>query len=430
MQKLEERDYFTDYNILKEPYEYFEAVRSHGPVWQPPGKDYLIVTGFEEVLEILNNPRDFSASIGVAGAAAPLPFEPHGSDISEQLDANRSRILAGDQVVNLDDAPHTNMRALINRLFTPSRLKANQEFIETYSEELVKQAVANGGVELIKTIATPFVTLVIADLLGVPADDRRHFMKLIEAAPAPGNLDSSANDFSGENHPIVAMAGYFVRYLMERQQHPRNDIISELANATFPDGTKPRLEDLAGLAAFIFGAGQDTSAKLLGNSLRYIVDQPGLQDQLRHDPSLIPAMLEEVLRLEGSTKQTARLARRDTKIGNLKVPAGTKLLIALSAANRDARRWPDPQAFVLDRPKIKEHVGFGRGKHVCAGAPLARVEVRIILEKLLQYTSNIDFDESKHGPRGQRKLDFEPSFIIRGLAELHLKLTPSAAMDA
>lgn len=279
MQKLEERDYFTDYNILKEPYEYFEAVRSHGPVWQPPGKDYLIVTGFEEVLEILNNPRDFSASIGVAGAAAPLPFEPHGSDISEQLDANRSRILAGDQVVNLDDAPHTNMRALINRLFTPSRLKANQEFIETYSEELVKQAVANGGVELIKTIATPFVTLVIADLLGVPADDRRHFMKLIEAAPAPGNLDSSANDFSGENHPIVAMAGYFVRYLMERQQHPRNDIISELANATFPDGTKPRLEDLAGLAAFIFGAGQDTSAKLLGNSLRYIVDQPGLQDQ-------------------------------------------------------------------------------------------------------------------------------------------------------
>jgi cytochrome P450 len=305
-------------------------------------------------------------------------------------------------------------------------LRANQEFIAAYSEELVKDAVAKGSVELIKSIATPFVTLVIADLLGVPAEDRQLFMNLIEAAPPPGSLNSSDNDFSGENHPMVVMAGYFARYIMERQQQPRDDILSELARATFPDGSKPRLEDLVGLATFIFGAGQDTSAKLLGNSMRHIVDQQGLQDQLRHNPSLLPAMLEEVLRLEGSTKQTARLARRDTHIGELKVPAGTKVLVALSAANRDARRWAGPEAFVLNRPKNQEHIGFGRGKHVCAGAPLARVEVRIILEQFLKYTSNIDLDERKHGPRGRRELNFDASFIIRGLAELHLKLTPSA----
>ena len=164
--------------------------------------------------------------------------------------------------------------------------------------------------------------------------------------------------------------------------------------------------------------------------MRYLVDEPGLQKKLRQDPSLIPAMLEEVLRLEGSTKQTARLARRDTQIGDLKVPAGTKILVALSAANRDPRRWPNPQAFVLDRPAIKEHLGFGRGKHVCAGAPLARVEVRIILEQFIKYTSNIDLDENEHGPCGDRELNFEPSFIIRGLAELHLKLTPSVAISA
>jgi cytochrome P450 len=430
VQKLEERDYFTDHDILKEPYRFFEAVRSHGPVWQPPGKDYLIVTGFDEALEVLKNHHDFSAVIGVAGAAAPLPFEPHGSDITEQLEANRSRILGGDYIVNLDDAPHSNMRSLMSRLFTPSRLRANEEFISAYSEELVKAAVANGSVELIKAIATPFVTMVIADLLGVPAEDRQLFMNLIEAAPPPGSLDSGENDFSGETHPMVAMAGYFARYLMERQQQPRGDILSELAHATFPDGTKPRLEDLISLSTFMFGAGQDTSAKLLGNAMRHIVDQPGLQDRLRQDPSLIPAMLEEVLRLEGSTKQTARLARRDTQIGERKVPAGTKVLVALSAANRDARRWSEPEAFVLDRPKIQEHIGFGRGKHVCAGAPLARVEVRIILERFLKHTSNIELDASRHGPRGQRALDFEPSFIIRGLAQLHLKLTPAAAAGA
>jgi cytochrome P450 len=430
IQTLEERDYFTDYQILKEPYQFFEAVRSHGPVWRPPGKDYLIVTGFDETVEVLRNHHDFSAAIGVAGAAAPLPFEPHGSDISEQLESNRMKILGGSFLVNLDDIPHSNLRSLVNRLFTPSRLKANADFIALTADALVTKSVASGGVELIKNVSTPFVTLVIADLLGVPAEDRQHFMQLIESAPAPGSLNSNENDFSGNNHPMVVMAGYFARYIMERQQRPRGDILSELAHADYPDGSKPRIEDLVSLATFIFGAGQDTSAKLLGNSMRFIVDQPGLQSTLRHDPSVIPAMLEEVLRLEGSTKQTARLARRDTQIGGLKVRAGTKVLVALSAANRDARRWPDPQSFIVDRPKIQEHVGFGRGKHVCAGAPLARVEVRIIIEQFLRYTSNIALDESRHGPRGRRHLDFDPSFIIRGLSELHLKFTPPPAIGA
>ena len=425
MLKLEERDYFSDYEILKDPYQFFEAVRAHGPVYQPPGRDYLIVTGFDEAIEIFNNNRDFSACIGLAGAAAPLPFEPHGSDISEQLDANRSKILGGNLLVNLDDGAHSNMRSLVNRLFTPSRLRANEEFIAKTSKAFVAEAVANGSVELIKSISTPFVTLVIADLLGVPEEDRQHFMDLIEAAPPPGSLESEENDFSGENHPMVAMAGYFARYLMERTQSPRDDILSELANAQYPDGTKPPLVDLIALSTFIFGAGQDTSAKLLGSAMRFLTDEPGLQEKLRADPSLIPAMLEEVLRLEGSTKQTARLARRDTRIGDLEVPAGTKILLAISAANRDGSRWPDPEAFALDRPKIREHVGFGRGKHVCAGAPLARVEVRIILEEFLKQTSSIDLDESRHGPRGQRDLDFDASFIIRGLAALHLKLTPA-----
>jgi cytochrome P450 len=183
--------------------------------------------------------------------------------------------------------------------------------------------------------------------------------------------------------------------------------------------------DLMTLGVFMFGAGQDTSAKLLGNAMRYIVDVPGLQDRLRADPSLIPAMLEETLRLEGSTKQLSRLARRDTKIGDLPVKAGTKVLIGLPGGNRDPRRWDDPAEFRLDRPKIKEHVAFGRGKHVCAGAPLARAEVRIILEKFLEQTSRIDLDEARHGRPGNRDFDFEPSFIIRGLSELQVKLTPA-----
>lgn len=423
MTQFEDRDYFTDHEVAKCPYPFFDAVRAHGPIWQPPGKDYLIVTGFDEALEVFNNSNDFSAIIGLAGAAAPLPFEPEGSDITDQIEANRAAILGGDQVVNLDDEPHTKLRGLINRLFTPSRLKANEAFIAEYSDRMVRGVVAKGECDLIKEIATPFVTMVIADLLGVPVEDRQHFMDLIEASPAPGNLDPELNTHDGDTHPMVAMTGYFYRYISERQAAPRDDILSELANAEYSDGTKPTMMDLMTLGVFMFGAGQDTSAKLLGNAMRYIIDVPGLQDQLRADPSLIPAMIEEVLRIEGSTKQTARLARRDTKIGNTPIKAGTKLLIGIAGANRDGERWEDPNEFVLNRPKIKEHIAFGRGKHTCAGAPLARVEVRVILEKFLEHTSRIELDESRHGPHGDRKFDFEPSFIIRGLSELHLKFT-------
>jgi cytochrome P450 len=426
MDALEHLDYFTDFQILKDPYAWFEAIRAHGPVYQPPGRDYLIVTGFQETLDVLGNIEDFSAIIGLQGAGAPLPFTPQGSDITAQVEAHRSDILGGDFLVNLDDKAHTALRSLVNSLFTPSRLRANEQYLSALSDRMVRDVVAKGECNLIKEICTPFVTLVIADLLGVPAEDRQHFMNLIEASPVPGSLNSGENDFSDANHPMVAMAGYFVNYLQDRRDNPRDDILTEFANATYPDGTKPELATLVQLAIFLFGAGQDTSAKLLGNAMRFIIDQPGLQAQLRADPSLIPALLEEVLRLEGSTKQTARLARKDTKIGDLAVPAGTKVLLALSAANRDPRRWDNPNEFVLERPRIKEHVGFGRGKHVCAGAPLARVEVRVILEKFLQHTAHIDLNETVHGPQNTRKLDYEPSFIIRGLSALQVTFKPAA----
>jgi cytochrome P450 len=424
MQLLEDRDYFTDHVILKDPYAYFEAIRGKGPIYQIPSTGLVIVTGFDEILEVLKNTNDFSSVIAPSGPAAPLPFQPQGSDITPQIEAHRTDFVGGDLIVAYDDQQHNFSRSLLTRLFTPSRLRANEQFMAEYSDQLVKDAVANGGCELIKQIATPFVTMVIADLLGVPLDDRQIFMDAIEAGPPPGSLNS--DDLMAQNQPLVVMGMYFAGYVQERRQDPRADILSELANATYPDGSMPDALEIVRLATFLFGAGQDTSAKLLGNTMKFIVDEPGLQDRLRRNPSLIPPLLEEVLRLEGSAKMTARLARKDTHVGELKVPAGTRVMLALSAANRDPRRWENPQALVLDRPKIKEHLAFGRGVHVCAGAPLARAEVRIILEKFLEHTSHIDLVEEKHGPWNKRNFDYEASFIIRGLSELNIELTPVA----
>jgi cytochrome P450 len=424
--ELAERDYFSDHSILRDPYAYFEAVRAKGPIYQLPSNGIVVVTGFDEILKVLNNTDDFSSIVSVPGPAAPLPFEPQGSDITLQIEAHRNEIMGGDTLVALDDKAHSFSRSLLTRLFTPSRLAANEKFIAAYSDNIVKAAVAKGGCDLIKDVATPFVTSVIADLLGVPEDDAKVFVHAIESGPPPGSLEGEAAQY----HPMIVMAGYFINYVQDRRQNPREDILSELANAKYPDGSLPDAMEIVRLTTFLFGAGQDTSAKLLGNAMRFIVDEPGLQERLRKDPSLIPQMLEEVLRLEGSSKMTARLARKDTHIGDMKIPAGTKVMLALSAGNRDPRRWEgDPAAFQIDRPKIKEHLSFGRGAHVCAGAPLARVEVRIILEKFFEHTSNIVLDEEKHGPRGNRNLDYEPSFIIRGLSGLHLKMTPASRVQ-
>ncbi|MCB2076275.1 MAG: cytochrome P450 [Novosphingobium sp.] len=424
MNALIERDYFSDHEVLKDPYAFFNAIREKGPIYKPPGKDYYIVTGFEEALGVLRDHDTFSAIIGLQGASAPLPFTPHGSDITGQIEAHRKEFAGGDQVVNLDDEPHTKLRAFINTLFVPSRLKASEEFIEVYCDDMVGSAVADGGVELIGKIATPFVTMVVADLLGVPVEDRQLFMDAIAKGPIPGALDGTDPMAGGEEHPFAVMGSYFYGYIADRRSNPRDDILTEFAHAKYNDGTTPEIYDLVQLGMFMFGAGQDTSAKLIGNSMKYLVEDQELQSRLRSDPSQIPAFLEEVLRIEGSTKQTARLARKDTKIGDVEIPAGTKILVALSAANRDPRRWDDPNELVIGRKKVIEHVGFGRGKHVCAGAPLARVEVRVIMEKFLAMTSKIELDTEKH-PNGVSDLNYEPSFIIRGLDRMHIKLTPA-----
>lgn len=424
MEATREVDYFTDHSVLLDPYDFFDEIRGKGPVHQLESRDIVMVTGYQEALEVLNNPADFSSVIAPGGPVVPLPFLPEGADITAQIEAHRGEIPTAELLVALDDRPHSFSRAILNRLFVPSRLKANEAFIRELADEMVRAVVAKGRCELISEVATPFVTLVIADLLGVPAADRDAFTKVISEGPPPGSMD--AEGATTDVSPLEYMAGFFVGYLLDRRANPRDDVLTELAQATYPDGSTPDVGELVRLSTFLFGAGQDTSAKLLANSLRYLIEAPELQRKLREDRSLIAPFIEEVLRLEGSSKVTFRLARKDSALGGVAIPAGKKIVIALAAANRDPRRWDDPRAFRFDRPRIKEHLAFGRGPHVCSGAPLARIEIRIILDRFLEHTSQIDFVPEQHGGPGERRLSYEPSFIVRGLSEMFLKFTPSA----
>jgi cytochrome P450 len=417
------RDYFTDKDVLLDPYDYFEQIRADGPVHRMPARDVVIVTGFKEAVDILLNTRDFSAILN-PDPLAPLRFEPEGDDISAQVEAVQGTGPM-DLMVSYDGDRHTASRSLLNPLFKPSRLKANEEFMRGYADAMVREMVARGGCELIGEVATPYVTMVIADLLGVPEDDREEFRKVIDAGPPPGDMDADEAARAQASQALMFMIGYFNRYLAERRENPRDDVMTELAQARFPDGSTPELIEPVKAAMFLFAAGQDTSAKLIGNAVRFLCDNPEMQQHLRENRDQIGPFLEETLRLEGSTKGTFRLAMRDTRIGDVEIPAGQRVVVALAAANRDPRRWEDPAEFRLNRPRIKEHVAFGRGAHTCAGAPLARVEVAVLLDRFLEHTSAITLSEAHHGPPGNRRIDYEASFIIRGIDNLHVEFTPA-----
>ena len=208
---------------------------------------------------------------------------------------------------------------------------------------------------------------------------------------------------------------------------PRKDVLTELALATYPDGSTPDVTSVVRTSTFLFAAGQETSARLLAAALKRLAEHPEMQDELRADREQIPAFLEEVLRLESPVKCDFRLAQRSTSIGGVDIPAGTPVMLLNGAANRDDRRFECPAEFHGDRDNARTHMAFGRGPHACPGAPLARAEGRISLERILDRTRDIGLDEAHHGPPGDRRFRYEPTWILRGLSRLHLEFEPVEA---
>jgi cytochrome P450 len=278
-----------------------------------------------------------------------------------------------------------------------------------------------GRCEFYSEYAHPFAALVIADLLGVPTEDRELFWAKRRNMTPPSAIDPDAKptDF----HDFVA--GYFDRYLEQRKSAPSKDIFSEFAAAKKPDGTAHSKQDVLNLAVMIFGAGQGTTAHFLATSLRILSENSALQRQLRENLAQVPDFIEEALRYDGPIKNTFRLARKSAVVGGVDIPVGTCIMVATSASNRDPRRYDDPETLKLGRPQIREHLAFGRGPHTCPGAALARTEIRISLERLLSRLREIRVSEAKHGPPDARRYEFEPTYLLRGLRNLHLEFKPA-----
>lgn len=418
MTDFSQTDIYTDVTLVDNPWPYFEYLRAQGPIARLPHRNVLAVTGFEEALAIYADTANFSSVNAVTGPIPDLPFAPHGDDIAQDVADHRPQIPFGLEVAGLDAPLHGPMRSLLMPLFTPGRLKAMAPGFRAVAEELIDSFPASGAVEFIGDYANPLATLIITELLGIPQEDRPIFLEAFSQG-TPAEVGASAEDVA--SNPLIAMAMRIAGYIAARRAEPRDDLLSQLALARFPDGSEPSLEEAARVACFLFGAGQDTTVKLLGNSLRLLADDQALQAKLRSDLTRIPDFVEEMLRYEGSIRASHRLCQRSTEVCGHPIAAGTTVWIANLAVNRDPRRFPDPNIFDMDRPKLREHLAFGRGTHTCAGAPLARAETRLSLELLLDRFPSITLDDSRHGSEGAREFRYENSYVLRGLAELHLR---------
>ncbi|ETB07386.1 cytochrome P450 [Mycobacterium avium subsp. silvaticum ATCC 49884] len=423
MTDLAQVDYFTDADVAQDPYDYWDYLREQGPVFREPHYGVVAVTGYQEVQAAFKDVESFSAVNAIGGPFPPLPFTPEGDDISELIEAHRHEFPIFEHMVVMDPPEHDKARSLLGRLLTPRRLQENKDYIWQLADRQFDEFIANGYCEFLSEYAKPFATLAIADLLGVPDEDRPQIRRNLGAGNAPGARVGALDHEPVGSNPLQYLDDLFSGYIADRRERPRDDVLTGLATATYPDGSTPPLLEVVRPATFLFAAGQETVTKLLSAAVQVLGDQPELQAQLRADRGLIGPFIEEALRMQSPTKVDFRLARKTTTLGGVHIPAGTVIMLCLGVANRDPRKFESPNEFRIDRKNVREHIAFGRGIHTCAGAPLVRVEGQITINRLLDRTSELRINEAKHGPASSRQYRYDSTFLLRGLTELHIEFT-------
>lgn len=412
-------DFFRDNRVADDPYPYYEALRDKCPVTREEHYGVTMVTGWQEAVDVYNDADTFSSCISVTGPFPGFPVPLEGDDVTQTIIDHRDEIPFSDQLPTLDPPTHTNHRALLMRLITPKRLKENEDAMWQIADDVLDDFLAPGHGEFIHGFAGPFTLRVIADLLGVPEEDRPDLLERLAKGTHGGGIGNA--DKTLTKTPLEYLYEVFAEYVEDRRREPRDDVLTGLATATFPDGTLPEVGDVVRVATNVFSAGQETTVRLLSTAMKVLGDRPDIQQRLRDDRSLLGNFIEECLRIESPVKGDFRLSRVPTTVGDQQIGAGSTLMVINGAANRDPRRFEDPDTFDPERKNARQHLAFGRGIHSCPGAPLARAETLVGLERLLDRTTDLRISEEHHGPVGERRYGYLPTYILRGLTQLHIE---------
>ena len=315
-----------------------------------------------------------------------------------------------DLLLFLDPPDHTRLRRLVSRSFTPRRVAELEERIADIADELLAPVIQRGQAELMHEFAYPFPARVICELIGVPRADAHH---IIDNAPAlaagldPGPM-LSADAARAANDATVAVTAYIDDLIERRLADPGDDLLSALLH----EGDERLTNDeLVTMVVLLLMAGHETTANLLGNAIVALLEQPAALAELRADPNLDAAAVDELLRFDSPVQLTMRIATQQTDLGAHTVEPGSAVVLATGAANHDEAVYPHPDRLDWHRTE-NPHLAFGSGIHYCLGASLARAEARIGLRHLLDQLGDFYIDGSPTR---------RPSFTVRGLSELPIR---------
>jgi cytochrome P450 len=417
MSDVDSIDFFRSGAVLRDPYPYYEQLRGICPVHREPHEDVVMVTGYDEALSVFRDIQTFSSCNSVTGPFPGFGIPLNGDDVTDLIEQHRDELPFSDQLPTFDPPKHSMHRGLTMRLLTPKRMTENEPFIWQLADRQIGEFIDAGQCELIRDFASPFAMLVIAALLGVPEEDHADFRERLARTSGFGTGEKNTMAHT----PLEFLYEKFTSYVENRRREPRHDVLTQMAQATYPDGSVPEVIDVVRVAANLFAAGQETTVRLLGAAFQLIAERPNLQVRLRSENKCIPNFIEEVLRIESPIKGDFRLSRVPTTVGDVDIAAGTTVMLLNGAVNRDPRKFERPAEFDPDRPNAREHLAFGHGTHFCPGAPLARTEARVAVQRMLQRTSDIRISEADHGPPDSRRYRYVPTYMLRGLQALHLE---------
>ncbi len=370
-----EFDYELDF-VTGQPYPIWEQARHECPVFQSHSttmgfsdRPMYSVTTFGDVETVLRDGQRFSSSI-------------NAEHIGQYM---------GELILAMDGQEHRSYRNLVAHAFRASALERwDETLVRPTINRLLDDIAPLGRADLVAAITSKYPVQVICGLVGVPLEDSAQFHQWAEQIN------------TGPLHPEVGMAAsramrdYLAPIVEDRRQHPRDDLISDLVHAEI-DGERLTDEKIYGFLRLLLPAGAETTFRVMGNALTALVTHPELMTRVRADRSLLPALIEETLRWETSVTQVSRVAAVDTEVGGCPIPKGAAISVITASANHDEARYDHADEFDLDRP-VQNHLAFGTGQHQCLGMHLARLELRVGLDLILDRLPNLRLDPDQTPP--------------------------------
>jgi cytochrome P450 len=386
--------------VYLNPYPKYAKLRAKAPLHWSPLLEAWVATRYADVDAILRDHKRFS------------------SDPRKRQRTRAPRTMVdnpgGQSMLFVDPPEHTRLRALVNKAFTPQAIAALTPRIQAIVQELLDQIPEPSHFDLIDTLAYPLPVIVMAELLGIPPQDRAQFKHWSDRRARALEPTITPREIQEANRAAHEIDDYFRGVIKERRRAPRDDLISTLV-ATEEAGDALTQDETLVMLRLLLIAGNETTTNLIGNGILALLRHPDQLQKLREHPELIDTAVEEILRYDTTVQVDFRSALEDVEIGGQRITRGQGIMLLLGAANHDPEVFHAPEQFDITRREAS-HLAFGRGVHHCLGAPLARTEARLAFTGLLERFSDIRL-LTEHPP-------FKDNVVLRGLQSLPLGATP------